>query len=86
MTKGKSVYNVLMDTLFIAPSATLSDESLNGSLEADLRHLEAMVPQMAAVAQAAQVDAHARLAALHARIAQDIATLRESEACTPSSR
>ena len=84
--RGKSVYNFLMDTSSLAPPLTLPDEDLADSLEADVGRVEAMVPQMAAAAQAAQVDARARIAALHARIAQDVAALRKSEACVPSSR
>ncbi|MHB8254259.1 MAG: hypothetical protein ACYDEV_11295 [Acidiferrobacter sp.] len=83
---GKSVYNLLMDTPNLAPPSTLSGEDLDGPLEADIRRLETLIPQMAAAAQAAEIDARARVAALHAQIAQDIATLRKNEACIPSSR
>lgn len=75
-----------MDTLSPLLPTTLSGEDSDGSLEADIRHLEAMIPQMVAMAQAAQGDAYARLLALHARIAQDIEAIRKSEACVLSSR
>ena len=84
--RGKSVYDSSMDTSSLALPPTLPGEDLDGSLEADVGRVEAMVPQMAAAARAAQVDARARIATLHARIAQDVAALRKSEACVPSSR
>ena len=84
--KGKAVYHFPMDASSLAPPLTLPGEDLADSLEADVGRVEAMVPQMAAAAQAAQVDARARIAALHARIAQDVAALRKSEARVPSSR
>ena len=83
---GKPVYNLTMDTPSLAPPPALSGEDFDGALESDMQHLEAMVPEMAAAAKAAQVDAQARIAALHARIAQDITILRKSEACAPPSR
>lgn len=83
---GKWVYNLPMDTLSLAPAPTSSGEDLDSSLEADIQRLGTIVPQMAAAAKAAQVDAQARIAALHAQIAQDIANLRKSEACVPSSQ
>ena len=82
----KWVYNPPMDTLSLAPAPTSSGEDFDSSLEADIQRLDTMVPQMAAAAKAAQVDAQARIAALHARIAQDITILRKSEACVPSSQ
>lgn len=75
-----------MNNMPLAPTAASSGEDLDSLLEADIQRLETLVPQMAVAAKTAQADAHARLAALHARIAQDIATLRKSEACAPSSR
>ena len=75
-----------MNSMPLAPTAASSGEDLDSLLEADIQRLETLVPQMAVAAKTAQADAHARLAALHARIAQDIAALRKSEACAPSSR
>ncbi len=83
---GKPVYNLLMDTPSLAPPPALSGEDFDGALESDMQNLETMVPEMAAAAEAAEIDARARLAALHARIAQDITALRKSEACAPPSR
>lgn len=51
-----------------------------------LPFLEAMEPQLTAAAQAAQTAARARIAALHAQIAHDIATERENAICAHSSR
>lgn len=67
--RGKSVYNHLMNTPFVTAPVASSGEDVDGRLEADIRRLETMVPQMAAAAQAAEIDARARLAALHERIA-----------------
>ncbi len=86
VSKRKSVYNALMNSLPLAPPAASSGEDQDGLLEVDIQRLEAMVPQMAVAAKAAQADAYARLATLHARIAQEIVALRKSEACAPSSR
>lgn len=83
---GKSVYNHLMNTPFVTAPVASSGEDVDGRLEADIRRLEAMVPQMAAAARTAEIDARARLVAFHAQIAQDITTLRKGEACVPSSR
>ena len=60
-------------------------DTLTDSWEDDIFRLEAL-PQLTAAAQAAQAAARARIAALHAQIAHDIATERENERCAPSSR
>ena len=61
-------------------------DTLDDLGEDDLPLLETMEPQLTAAAQAAQAAARARIAALHAQIAHDIATEKENTTCVPSSR
>lgn len=61
-------------------------DTLDDLGEDDLPLLETMEPQLTAAAQTAQAAARARIAALHAQIAHDIATEKENTTCVPSSR
>ena len=79
--RGRPGYNPPMNT--ITPPAS-SGKDGDAPLPPDIRCLDSLTRPMAEASLAAQSDARARLAALHARIAQDIATLRENEACAPS--
>ena len=68
------------------PVTIFGMDTLNDSWEDDIFRLEALGPQLTAAAQATQAAARARIAALHAQIAHDIATEKENTTCVPSSR